>query len=233
MLLYSIRTLVHLEHKFVKHIFTSKNYQMYYRKCKHALHISCISTLSTLIFFFWLLSLKVFAWWDIFFTCCYIFDRYVVGDLQQAFNTLLKAAGATAEKHVITVNPYGDVAYTVTEAESVCIFNLCALAEIGNTKSNLIAVSNRERNLILLWVTYKQSVSLMSVHICFVNNEIEYTLYSIYIAFCLPKKWGMINYEHGYYNAYKHNLPPTQTSTVPWLCITDVGAVTKYLWPGQ
>lgn len=77
--------------------------------------------------------------------CCYIFDRYVVGDLQQAFNTLLQAAGATAEKRVITVNPYGDVAYTVTEAESVCIFNLCALAEIGNTKSNLIAVSNRER----------------------------------------------------------------------------------------
>lgn len=112
-------------------------------------------------FFFWLLSLKVFAWWDIFFTCCYIFDRYVVGDLQQAFNTLLKAAGATAEKHVITVNPYGDVAYTVTEAESVCIFNLCALAEIGNTKSNLIAVSNRERNLILLWLTYKQK--------CFIN----------------------------------------------------------------
>lgn len=66
--------------------------------------------------------------------------KYVVGDLQQAFNTLLKAAGATAEKHVITVNPYGDVAYTVTEAESVCIFNLCALAEIGNTKSNLIAM---------------------------------------------------------------------------------------------
>lgn len=72
-----------------------------------------------------------------------------MGDLQQAFNTLLQAAGSTAEKRVITVNPYGDVVYTVTEAESVCIFNLCALAEIGNTKSNLIAVSNREREFYI------------------------------------------------------------------------------------
>ena len=79
------------------------------------------------------------------------FDRYVVGDLQQAFNTLLKAAGQKkTEKCVIAVNPYGDVTYSVTEAESVCIFNLCALAEIGNTKSNLIAVSESKITLFLL-----------------------------------------------------------------------------------
>lgn len=88
-----------------------------------------------------------------------------MGDLQQAFNTLLQAAGATAEKRVITVNPYGDVVYTVTEAESVCIFNLCALAEIGNTKSNLIAVSNRERVLLCIEYIINNSISLLCVDI--------------------------------------------------------------------
>ncbi|XP_062590366.1 serine/threonine-protein kinase SMG1-like isoform X1 [Saccostrea cucullata] len=66
--------------------------------------------------------------------------KYVVGDLQRAFNTLLQAAGQKTEKSVIPSNPYADVVYSVSEAESVCIFNLCALAEIGNTKSNLIAM---------------------------------------------------------------------------------------------
>lgn len=71
-----------------------------------------------------------------------LYYRHIVGDLQQAYNTLLEISGETTKcLHVIESNPYDGVEYTVQEAEAVCIFNLAVLAEIGNTKSNLIAVS--------------------------------------------------------------------------------------------
>ena len=109
------------------------------------------------------------------------FDRYVVGDLQQAFNTLLKAAGQTSEKCVIAVNPYVDVTYSVTEAESVCIFNLCALAEIGNTKSNLIAVSESKITLFPLWITF----SKLRWNVTFLlDNDFQF---SICFKICLVK----------------------------------------------
>lgn len=77
------------------------------------------------------------------FTLMFLFHcRYVVGDLQKAYNTLVVAAGdSSAIKSTITDNPFEDVNYSIKEAETVCVFNLCALTEIGNTKSNLIAVS--------------------------------------------------------------------------------------------
>ena len=42
---------------------------------------------------------------------------------------------------LVSKNPYADIHYTVREAVVVCIFNLCVLGEIGNSKSNVIAVS--------------------------------------------------------------------------------------------
>jgi hypothetical protein len=70
--------------------------------------------------------------------------RYVLGDLQRASNVLLLLSGAgegeVAVKSIVTDNPYGEVHYTVKEAEAVCMFNLCAMTEIGNTRNNLIGV---------------------------------------------------------------------------------------------
>ncbi|XP_048758488.2 serine/threonine-protein kinase SMG1-like [Ostrea edulis] len=107
--------------------------------------------------------------------------KYVVGDLQQAFKTLLQAAGEKSERCVISVNPYCDVVYSVTEAESVCIFNLCALAEIGNTKSNLIA----------MWALSPSIFDLVSKHfspldevVSEVYPAIQYALLSTLFSHC-------------------------------------------------
>ena len=41
---------------------------------------------------------------------------------------------------------FADFMYTTKQAETAIIFQICALAEVGNIKNNLIAVSrNRER----------------------------------------------------------------------------------------
>lgn len=63
-----------------------------------------------------------------------------MGDLQRAYNLLLLEAGETVMVDIIPDNPYEKTYYTVPQAQTVCVFNLCALAEIGNTKNNLIAV---------------------------------------------------------------------------------------------
>ena len=154
------------------------------------------------------------------------FDRYVVGDLQQAFNTLLKAAGQTSEKCVIAVNPYGDVTYSVTEAESVCIFNLCALAEIGNTKSNLIAVSESKITLFPLWITFSKSIW----NVTFLSdNNFQF---SICFKICLVKIYShclfrifFICYRCCVFNN-KQPLPAfkpdnkTNNSNTHWLCFS-------------
>ncbi|KAJ8319497.1 hypothetical protein KUTeg_004588 [Tegillarca granosa] len=81
--------------------------------------------------------------------------RYVVGDLQKAYNTLVLAAGdSSAIKSTISENPFEDVNYSVKEAETVCVFNLCALTEIGNTKSNLIA----------MWALSPSLFDLLTIH---------------------------------------------------------------------
>ena len=42
---------------------------------------------------------------------------------------------------LVSQNPYPDPVYSVREAKTVVVFNVCALAEVGNNKSNLIGVS--------------------------------------------------------------------------------------------
>ena len=72
--------------------------------------------------------------------------RFILGDIQQCYNTLLEACCEYEVVELVSKNPYADIHYTVREAVVVCIFNLCVLGEIGNSKSNVIAVSN-ERDI--------------------------------------------------------------------------------------
>ena len=44
-----------------------------------------------------------------------------------------------------------DVVYTTKQAETAIIFQICALAEVGNIKNNLIAVSNSSWVSYILW----------------------------------------------------------------------------------
>lgn len=74
-------------------------------------------------------------------TYLHIYCRFVVGDLQRAYNILLHETDTEKDICVIPANPFDQEDYPLKQAEAVCIFNLCALAEICNTKTNLIAVS--------------------------------------------------------------------------------------------
>lgn len=66
--------------------------------------------------------------------------KFIVGDLQRAYNLLLVEAGEKVMVDLIPNNPFQTTLYTTIQAQTVCVFNLCALAEIGNTKNNLIAM---------------------------------------------------------------------------------------------
>ena len=41
--------------------------------------------------------------------------------------------------------------YTTKQAETAIIFQICALAEVGNIKNNLIAVSNNIKKIEMLY----------------------------------------------------------------------------------
>ncbi|XP_052759875.1 serine/threonine-protein kinase SMG1-like [Mya arenaria] len=66
--------------------------------------------------------------------------RHLLGDIEKSFNTLLEACGDEGLVRLVTSTPFQDVTYTAREAETVCMFNLWALGEIGNTKNNLIGM---------------------------------------------------------------------------------------------
>ncbi|OWF37806.1 serine/threonine-protein kinase SMG1-like [Mizuhopecten yessoensis] len=66
--------------------------------------------------------------------------KFIVGDLQRAYNLLLLEAKERKMVDLIPDNPFKSTQYTILHAQTVCVFNLCALAEIGNTKNNLIAM---------------------------------------------------------------------------------------------
>ena len=63
-----------------------------------------------------------------------------MADLEASFNSLLTRAGCDYTSNVVPDNPFLDKVWTTSEAEAVAIFDICALAEIGNTKNNLIGV---------------------------------------------------------------------------------------------
>lgn len=71
----------------------------------------------------------------------------MLGDVEMAFNSLLKSAKSDNQCHLVKSNPYHEVVYNCKQAQAVIVFDVCALAEIGNTKSNLIGVS-RPRDLM-------------------------------------------------------------------------------------
>ena len=66
----------------------------------------------------------------------------MLGDLEIGFNTLLEATESDFQCNLVTKNPFKDMVYNTKQAEAAIIFDVCALAEIGNTKNNLIGVSD-------------------------------------------------------------------------------------------
>ena len=84
----------------------------------------------------------MFSYGDDLFFMFRIYHRHVLGDLEIGFNTLLEATESDFQCNLVTKNPFKDMVYNTKQAEAAIIFDVCALAEIGNTKNNLIGVSD-------------------------------------------------------------------------------------------
>ena len=68
--------------------------------------------------------------------------RHILGDMEIAFNVLLDTCEFDHKLSLVKENPYtGQLVYDERQAEASLIFNICAIAEVGNNKSNLIGVS--------------------------------------------------------------------------------------------
>ena len=64
--------------------------------------------------------------------------RLVLSDLEMGLKTLQPQEYGSL--NLVPENPFTDVKYSVRQAEAIILFSLNALAEIANTKSNLIGV---------------------------------------------------------------------------------------------
>ena len=71
-------------------------------------------------------------------------NRFVLSDIEIALDTLWRKCEFDGScVTLVKENAYGGSAlkYVGRDAEASLIFNICAIAEIGNNKSNLIGVS--------------------------------------------------------------------------------------------
>ncbi|CAH1794898.1 unnamed protein product [Owenia fusiformis] len=66
--------------------------------------------------------------------------RLVQADIEVAYNTLAEKAKEKDKLELVQNNPFVEGDVTSEQAETIIVFNLCALAEVGNTKSNLIGM---------------------------------------------------------------------------------------------
>lgn len=78
----------------------------------------------------------------------------MLGDIENCFNLLQNHYEANNTISLVSQNPYPEATMTVKEAEAIIIFNVCALAEVGNNKSNLIGVSHVFHLSILYCILY-------------------------------------------------------------------------------
>jgi len=64
--------------------------------------------------------------------------------LETTYNILLREAGTDIRCTLVTSKNAEDLAtsdnYDVLQAETICIFCICVIAEIGNAKNNIIGV---------------------------------------------------------------------------------------------
>ena len=71
--------------------------------------------------------------------------RCVLTMLETAYNILLREAESDVRCNLVTSKNCDDekLVYTfdVSQAETICIFCICVIAEIGNAKNNIIGVS--------------------------------------------------------------------------------------------
>ncbi|KAL4241086.1 Serine/threonine-protein kinase smg1 [Mactra antiquata] len=80
--------------------------------------------------------------------------RHLLGDIQSGFNILLESCGDENLVNLTPNNPYDDIIYNKRDAEITCVFCLCVLGEIGNTKNNLIGMWALSPSLFDLYCTH-------------------------------------------------------------------------------
>lgn len=66
--------------------------------------------------------------------------RLVLSHLEKVFNVLLKDIESDELCSLVSTNPFINAEYSISVAETVTLFCVCALTEIGNAKGNLIGV---------------------------------------------------------------------------------------------
>lgn len=66
--------------------------------------------------------------------------RHILGDLELGLGALLQSVESDYQCTLVTNNPYQGRTSNPLQAEIVILFDICALAEVGNTKNNLIGV---------------------------------------------------------------------------------------------
>jgi len=68
--------------------------------------------------------------------------RLVLSQLEIAYNTLLTDVASDQMSSLVALNAFGQTKYTTTIAETIVLFCVCVITEIGNAKSNLIGVGH-------------------------------------------------------------------------------------------
>lgn len=71
---------------------------------------------------------------------CLVCFRLVLSHLEKVFNVLLKDIESDELCSLVSTNPFINAEYCISVAETVTLFCVCALTEIGNAKGNLIGV---------------------------------------------------------------------------------------------
>ncbi|XP_005098211.1 serine/threonine-protein kinase SMG1 [Aplysia californica] len=103
--------------------------------------------------------------------------RLVLSDMEVAYNTLLVAGNKEAMHLVSGENPFKEFVFSRRQAQLAIMFDLGALTEIANTKSNLIG----------MWALSPSIFNLLSRHLrvtdCWMNTHHSQVVYTTLHAF--------------------------------------------------
>lgn len=101
-------------------------------------------------------------------------------------NTLFAAQTPSPSLSFVADNPFLRVEYSVVEAELVAMFNVNALSEIGNAKSNVIAVSTFQSFLSFLFYTLSVLTNTAFIHADV--GSVSKFLRTAHLPFATPRK---------------------------------------------
>ncbi|XP_048245963.1 serine/threonine-protein kinase SMG1-like isoform X1 [Haliotis rufescens] len=82
--------------------------------------------------------------------------RLIRSSVEACYTKLLAGGPSHAMFESQEENPFSHHAFSIRQAEAIILFDVCALAEIGNTKSNLIG----------MWALSPSVFDLLSTHLC-------------------------------------------------------------------